>query len=476
MIRGYVEQPSPRAGGPFTLHVSTDAPRFRVEFQRWGAGPVRCGGSGWLPGEDAPAHLPFQDWGEPGVDLRGQPLAPWPGYPFEVPEHWRSGVYVAVLVEGDGAGRDRTDPNRTTPDGREAKALFVVRPGPDAPTAPIQYKLPLLTYHAYNLIDGVAYDPGRQDGHWCLYNTPRPDALPRRVSPGVGLHRPGGGTGATPYDLSNFDPFDPTPRQTYAHWDARFVAWLERTGYVADYCTDVDLHRDGAGLLTPYRLMVSVGHDEYWSARMRDALDGFVTAGGNAAFFGGNTCWWRIVFHDDVTFSRVGFWHEVGRPENTSIGVSFRNGGERDRDDHPVPVGYRVQHADHWVYAGTGLRDGDEFGGGPDEYLIGYECDGAEFDRADLAEGRAVRPTGRDGTPETFTILGVGDTRRSGAWGFGNGAATMGLFGRSGSRSGIRGGIVFNAATTDWARVLTAGTTPVVERITRNVLDRLGRD
>jgi len=190
-----------------------------------------------------------------------------------------------------------------------------------------------------------------------------------------------------------------------------------------------------------------------------------VTAGGNAAFFGGNTCWWRVVFHDDVTFSRVAFWHETGRPENTTIGVSFRNGGERDRDDFPVPVGYRVQHAGHWVYAGTGLRDGDVFGDGPREYLIGYECDGAELDRADLEAGRPVCPTGRDGTPDGFTILAVGDTRGSGAWGFGNGAATMGVF--------RRGGTVFNAATTDWARVLTAGATPAVERITRNVLDRL---
>jgi hypothetical protein len=168
-----------------------------------------------------------------------------------------------------------------------------------------------------------------------------------------------------------------------------------------------------------------------------------------------------------VTFRRVGFWHEEGPPENTTVGVSFRNGGERDRDDFPVPVGYRVQHADHWVYAGTGLRDGDVIGGGPDEYVIGYECDGADFDRAELAAGRPVRPTGADGTPDGFTILAVGDTRTSGDWGFGNGAATMGLF--------RRGGTVFTASTTDWARVLTAGTTPVLDRITRNVLDRLSR-
>jgi hypothetical protein len=43
----------------------------------------------------------------------------------------------------------------------------------------------------------------------------------------------------------------------------------------------------------------------------------------------------------------------------------------------------------------------------------------------------------------------------------------MGLF--------TRGGTVFNAATTDWVRVLTDGHSPVVEQITRNVLDRLSR-
>jgi hypothetical protein len=72
----------------------------------------------------------------------------------------------------------------------------------------------------------------------------------------------------------------------------------------------------------------------------------------------------------------------------------------------------------------------------------------------------------RDGTPNSFVILAVGDTRPSG-WGLGNSAATMGLH--------TRGGTVFNAATTDWARVLTTGTSLAVEQITRNVLDRLSR-
>ena len=465
VIRGYVEQPSPRPGESLTLRVATDAPQFRVEYYRYGAGLELRGRTGWLPGRDAPMHLPYQDWGQPGVDLRGHELAPWPALRFEVPTDWRSGVYIAVLIEGDGRDHDRDNARTVTVDARQARALFVVRPAASAAPAPILYKVPVLTYHAYNLIDGVAYEPDPGQGHWCLYNSPGPQEVPCPVPTGVSLHRPGGGTGGTPYDITaNPDPYDPTPRQTFQHWDARFIGWLERGGYEADYCTDVDLHRDGMAQLSPHRLLVSVGHDEYWSDAMRSALDDFVSAGGNAAFFGGNTCWWRVVFHDDIRFSREQYWHEIGQPENTSIGVSFRNGGERDRQDFPTPVGYRVQHSDHWLYRNTGLAEGDQFGAGADEYLIGYECDGAEFDRADLRAGRPVRPTGADGTPDDFTILAVGDARPSG-WGLGNAAATMGTF--------TRHGTVFNAATTDWARLLTAGTTPVVGQLTRNVLDRL---
>src|SRR5690606_4645314 len=294
----------------------------------------------------------------------------------------------------------------------------------------------------------------------------------------------------------------------FAHWDARFTAWLARAGYAVDFCTDLDLHRDGGALLEPYRLLVSAGHDEYWSDAMRDAAEGWVRGGGNAAFFGGNTCWWRVAFHDEVTYERTGLWHEHGRPENALTGVSFRNGGERDRDDHPIRVGFRVQHAGHWVFEGTGGRDGDVFG--ERDYLVGYECDGAEFGRAayeagggaaapgrggpraDLrspggrdcdrgayeAGGRAT-PTGADGTPADLTILAVGDCRPSG-WGMGNGAATLGVHTPGGPPSDHpisdgppSDGTVFTAATTDWVRGLDR--CPVVERITRNVLDRLGR-
>lgn len=460
MIHGYPEEASVLPGERLVLRVSTDVPTFRIVVYRCGAGLEPVAESGWFDGQRRPHHLPFQDWGQPGEGLRGEELAAWAGYAFDVPAGWSPGVYLAVFVEGDGRGMPVGTPAAVpVPDARSAQALFVVRGR--ASGAPILYKLPLLTYHAYNQ---AAPDRSRS---WCLYSVPEPGAHPYPVPPSVSLRRPGGGTGGTPWDIDNFDPFDPTPRQTFVHWDAPFVGWLERSDYRVDYCTDLDLHRD-PGLLDRYRLLVSSGHDEYWTDEMRDHTERFVRDGGNVAFFGGNTCWWRVSFDDESSFRRVAKWSDHAgpdRPENLLTGVSFRNGGERDRDDHPVPVGYRVQHADHWVYAGTGLGDGAVFGDRPDEYLVGYECDGAHFDRSRLVRDLPVRPTGDDGTPPGFTILGIGDASTSG-WGLGNRAATMGVHGG-------RGGTVFTAATTDWPRVL-AGGSPAVERITRNVLDRLG--
>jgi hypothetical protein len=432
VILGYPQNPTVRAGGRLVLRVSTDAPAFCVLVHRCGAEVEPVAVTGWLPGEAAPRGAPHEDWD-------------WPGHVLEVPAAWRPGVYLAVLVEGDGGAVPAV--GSPVPYAATGQVLFVVRAA--EPRASILYKLPLFTWHAYNTAVPA-------DG-WSLYDLP--GAGPREVS----VRRPGGGTGGTPFDVFNRDPFDPTPRQTFLHWDAPFLAWLERSGYELDLCTDLDLHRD-PDLLAHRPLLLSAGHDEYWSDAMRDHAEAHVAAGGNAAFLGGNTCWWRIEVDDGHAFRRAGNWWERGRPENHLTGVSFRNGGERHADHFPVPVGYRVQHADHWVFSGTGLRDGDVVG--EREYVVGYEADGAHFDRARWTPARPAEPTGDDGTPAGFTILGVGDIAPSG-WGNGNAAATMGLF--------TRGGTVFSGATVDWPRVVAGGTSPALERITHNVIRRLRR-
>lgn len=469
MIRAYPWAPSVAPGGTLRLHVSTDRARFRVAFHRWADGPHLMHRSGWLPGFDAPERGPDQDWD-------------WPGYAFAVPADWPSGVYIAELEE-DGSKRSFDLACAW------GAALFVVRAQrkrahlsaqapihvpihapTQAPARGLLYKLPLATYHAYN-----------DSGGGCFYHRPPRSSDPPGAR--LSLRRPGGGIGGPVWCAP--DHYDASsPRQTFAHWDARFIRWLARQGYAADFCTDLDVHAD-PGLLDGYRLLVSAGHDEYWSSATRDAVEAFVARGGNVAFFAANLCWWRIHLVDGGAAmvchqggpqgARDHWWTPSGAacPEDGLCGVSYRHGGGW-WDGPREGAGYIVQRAGHWVFAGTGLTRGDTFGAHSWPPLAGYECDGVPLERFD--DGRATLSSQAEiaGTPSSYELLAAAPlgpgwqelpAREHAAAGSGVHAAALGLFQRNGT--------VFSAGSTDWPQVLACARDRRVERITHNVLDRL---
>jgi hypothetical protein len=439
MIRAYPNQSSIFAGQTLTLHVSTDRPKFRVSFYRQGQSLKLMQSSGWMVGQNFPLGLADKDWG-------------WPGYVFSIPADWPSGAYIAMFHEGDSNGVEVSAPDATTADARDSKALFVVKnPQPGKSTC-ILYKVPLFTYQAYNEV------------------VPRDGSSLYTGAGKVTLRRPGGGTGGTPWDFAPYpDVYDTTsPRQTFAHWDAPFISWLEANGYTVDYCTDLDVHQNAHNILASYHVLLSVGHDEYWSAPLRQHVESFIRGGGNVAFFSGNTCWWRVHVEDNDTAitcdkskhqgDAVEFdqWYRVD-PENKVTGVSYRNGGgdwlgERD------PAGYTVELANHWVYKGTKLQNGEVFGA--DERVVGYEADGALFH---VGSSGFKEPDATDGTPADFVILGTYALPSWSAQDLSNRQATMGLYTNVGK--------VFTAATVDWARVLDSGREETVDLITRNVLN-----
>ena len=138
---------------------------------------------------------------------------------------------------------------------------------------------------------------------------------------------------------------------------------------------------------------------------------------------------------------------------------------------------YTIHRPEHWVFEGTDLKWGDLLGA--KENIVGYECDGCDFT---LEDGLPV-PTHRDGTPVGFKILGTApasgwdneiafaakslfgdDASAEDRARLGRGAAVMGTY--------SRGGTVFTTGCTEWSRGLERGN-PLVERITRNLLDRL---
>src|SRR5690606_22243573 len=128
------------------------------------------------------------------------------------------------------------------------------------------------------------------------------------------------------------------------NWERRFVRFAEARGHRFDYAvnSDLDLRPE---VLDGYRLMMSVGHDEYWSWGMRDTVDSHVARGGNLAIFSGNAVYWQVRYEDDgqtmvchkYTARQTdpvmgtdrqrqlsGIWSDplVGRPENLTTGLS----------------------------------------------------------------------------------------------------------------------------------------------------------
>ncbi|MGC5343540.1 N,N-dimethylformamidase beta subunit family domain-containing protein [Streptomyces sp. DT171] len=374
-----------------------------------------------------------------------------PAWTLDVPADWPSSLYRATF-HGPGGPSPSTTRVPTTPipiptptptPEPEHEVWFVVRAARPGAGSPILVSVPFATWRAYT----HAGQPGRG-----LYYTEQPDRAAR-----VSFASPGGG---------------PPPER----WEEGLLRWLPGAGYDVDFCSGLDLH-DGDELLSHYRLLVVNGHDEYWSSEMRDSVEAFARRGGNLAFFAANTAWWQMRLEDDrrtmvchrdavtdpltatdprrVTIE----WSSspVDRPENTMTGVSFRRGAGAWGEGMAVmrKDAYTARFAGHWVFDGTGLTDGDSFARG----ALGYETDACALEWT----GDVPRATGTDGTPASFVVLATADLRHWRAYGQG-GAATMGVF-----RLGA--GTVFNAATINWGSVLDDD--PVVDRITRNVLDRL---
>lgn len=438
---GYCWPQSVVPGERVRVHVSSRKGAFDASIERIGAGRKTVWSRRGIPGAEQPVPADASANG-----------CRWPvALEFEVDAAWSSGVYEVVLSP---AGEPPAEKRRLP-------ACFVVRPAPSVAPAPILLQLATNTDAAYGTFGGYslyAYN-GRDgvQGHRVSFLRP--------VSWGI-----------------------------FRNWEAAFVAWAESNGYTLDYATnnDLEFHPE---MLTGRRLLLSVGHDEYWSRPMRDTVMAFVTRGGNVAFFSGNTCCWQVRaeadglvchkqnYRDDPRYVADGpnptlttLWSHplVGDPENRLTNVGVLGGGFHK--SHGMLMdgsgAFTVERPDHWVFAGTGLARGAEFGGA--RTIVGYECDGCEFTRVD---GLPV-PTGRDGTPKNFEILATAPA----SWGEEStllwwdafprkepGHACLGLSVRS------PGGTVFTAGTTDWSHGLVAPADPVVDRITRNVLDRLSK-
>jgi hypothetical protein len=422
MLRAFPAEPTVDAGAALVLHVSTDARRYGLRLERWNGRCEVVLEAGPFEGHDVPPGAGDVPWD-------------WPSISVPLPAELQPGAYIARFAP-EGGESARGAPRDDTPDARWGTALFVVRA---ASSARVLVNLPLFTYHAYNCAD-VRVTPGGPEGD-SLYSGSRV----------VTVLRPGGGTGGHPWDEAKIDAYDrTTPRQTFAHWDLYGLDWFAREKIPVDVCTDLDLHR-GTVDLSRYAMLCSFGHDEYWTREKRARVEEWIDDGGNVAFFGGNTCWFRVRFDEaNATIARDGRWSD-DEPEDSLTGLSYRRGGGKWTGTRTA-IPYRIENDKHPLFRDAHVRAGDLIGASAN--VVGYECDGIDPAYA----------------PANLIVLA---RARLDAWDVRDGSGEIGPDGHAAMVAFTRGhGQVFNAGTTDWARALYWGDASI-KAITRSVVRRL---
>lgn len=441
LIEGYCSKQSVKAGEKLEIFVSTKpAARFTLEVFRLGY----YGGAG---ARLMDALGPFE--GKPQVDPvmgenRLMECAWESSVSLQIPQDWVSGVYL---------GRLTTVPEAAGKPYWQSYVIFIVK---DDRPADILFQCSDNTWQAYN----------RWPVNESLYTDPRAAHAPG-VS--VSFDRPYGSM-AQPSIVNNLLTMG---SGEFMLWEYPLCYWLEEQGYDVTYCANVD--NVEAGNATRCKAMISVGHDEYWDLRQYQNVKQAIGAGTSVLWLSANdvymvtpftanaqgvanrrltreTCYGEFREEEKEAYAKVlGPFERTGPDEREIIGartvVPFNGGGD-----------WTCALPDHWLFAGTGMKQGDSISG-----LVGWEFHGDP----DLA---------RDG----LQVVAEGNVWAGGTR-LGKYAATV--------FEGPKGNVVFNASTIFWTQGLSSppghmlpwshhsrphGVDERVQTITRNVLAKAG--
>lgn len=443
-IQAYASAPSVAPGGTLTFYVSVEHASLPVKVSVYRLG--------WYGGTGGRLMTSFQRNSraqgyydeatrqligcatctlDPGTHLLA---ANWAStFTLPIPKDWLSGIYEAKLQDGYGARTyvlfDVT--------GRSDSAYLVVTPD--------------TTVQAYNGWGGYS-----------LYEGPDGQLADRARK--VSLDRPLGKGGF----------------ETALFFEIAAVRWLERMGYDVTYTSDIDLHEHPAQLLN-HAAYLSIGHDEYWSRQMRDAVISARDHGVGLGFFGANAMHWQIRLEPDARGVRdrtivcyrkadedplygkdnayvTVEWSDalLDQPENAVMGVMFVGLHENDVN---FPWTYQPSASSPFV-ANTGLVAGKKYGCD----VVGQEWDG-------------VVDNGR--TPSGLVVLGA--TPAVGTTGQASVGNTTYYYARSGALVFASGSLYWEFAL-DNLRLLNdprcssaAQTAPIPElqKLTANLMDGL---
>jgi len=251
LVWGYADRHSVAPGETFNLNLSTD------DIDRVADGHVEIYRIGYYGKTDRRLY-----WRSDSIHVIRRSFASsassiganWPAGIKKVPtKSWSSGYYTVDFVS-DSGHRDHD------------LAYIVVRP-PRQSTGDILVKLSTNTYQAYNAWGGHS---NYQDDFTFNYGA--------MVS------------------------FDRPTRSQFFRWEYYYVMWLEKFaaqhGLTVGYASDFDTHSDKT-LFEKYRLVIALGHDEYWSRREFDHFyERIFRLGKNTLFLGANMAFRQVRYSD----------------------------------------------------------------------------------------------------------------------------------------------------------------------------------
>jgi hypothetical protein len=404
----YADRISYAPGSLVSIHASATAPKVDITIMRDGLNPAAVASFTGIAAASVPTPPDFYSQG-----------CGWPVLmQWTIPWNTASGFYI-IRIRASRGGQIV-----------EHEHGFCVRKSPAAARAPLLFILSTCTWTAYN--------------DWGGINNYLGDKAPPgfHFAPRLSLHRPyaRGLMWQPPGAPRIVDEWIPglgdTPRYPSFEWayakgfskfyagagwatyERNFAVWAEREELTMDYITQHDLDEDPT-ILEGHQCVVMVGHCEYWSSRMRDAIDAFVEKGGNAARFAGNFMW-QIRLEDagktQVCYKEMAgksdplagtsrshlttsMWEDprVGRPGSLTFGLQAIH-GIYARVGGAVPRGsggFITYRPNHWAFADADLYYGDSFGASA--RIFGFELDGLEYEFRDglpFPKESAVIPAG----------------------------------------------------------------------------------
>ena len=268
---------------------------------------------------------------------------------------WESGLYYAYLVDGN-----LSEPPPNIIIGSLSSENFHYIPfiiKSANPVNKILVQLPANTWHAWNGWNGGSY----------YYSDPNTTVLSFQ----------------RPFDKK----FAAIKDDSY-----EFFKWLNANGYAYDVAIDTDIEEPT--FVARYKLIIPVGHGEYWTTKMYDSLVDFRNHGGNILFLSSNTMYWRNRYNraahtlesykiawlsedpcydpdaPDYSPQLVTSYFSPARLPQNKDAIDWEHNDIKlmgiHGDEHPGMGGYtffRTNDEDvKWIFAGTDLKDGDRIG------------------------------------------------------------------------------------------------------------------